>query len=423
MKLLGLLTQYRHDLQKVAMTNGGEYAGSCPFCEGRDRFRVWPEEGDGGRYWCRQCERQGDAIQYLRDFRGMGYREACLKLEIGPKYSGQRLKPRKQNRAKLAWTPRGSEPPGDLWREKAQAFLNQSQGHLWSDQGASIRAWLHGRGLTDLTIRRAVLGLNPHDFYRTRESWGLPTVTSDKTGEPKKLWVPMGLVLPRFLDGQVVRLRIRRSEPVEGGRYILVPGSDSQPMTWASELRTAVIVESELDGLLLWQEVRDLTAVVALGSAQARPDHETHDMLVTAEVILLALDHDQAGARASWQWWAKQYPQAVRWPVPLGKDPGEAYQAGLNIRAWTKSGLARGSVRELSEGDDAYQSNDQIEQVIGSDFHQDCSFGTFPQRWLEIYDKATLERLAIMTVDGGLTDQDALRVTRVVKTWVGKGSD
>jgi len=339
----------------------------------------------------------------------MDYREACLKLESYPKYSGKRLGPRGQATARPIWVPKGSKPPGDLWREKAEAFLSHSQGHLWGNQGVGIRTWLHGRGLTDLTIRQGGLGWNPHDFYRTSETWGLPTVISDKTGKPKKLWVPMGLVLPSFHDGQIVRLRIRRSEPDEGSRYILVPGSDTRPMTWASETKTAVIVESELDGLLLWQEAGDLTAVVALGSAQAKPDHETHDMIVNAEVILLALDHDQAGATASWQWWAKQYPQALRWPVPLGKDPGEAYQAGLDIRAWTKAGMARGSVREPSGENGTLQSNDQIEQVIGTESQQDSSIEAFPQQWLEIYDEATLERLAIMTVEGGLTDREALQ--------------
>ncbi|MGQ9689401.1 MAG: CHC2 zinc finger domain-containing protein, partial [Desulfobaccales bacterium] len=64
--------------KKVASTGGGEYAGPCPFCrDGKDRFRVWPEQGEGGRWWCRQCGKSGDVIQYLRDIRGLSFREAC----------------------------------------------------------------------------------------------------------------------------------------------------------------------------------------------------------------------------------------------------------------------------------------------------------------------------------------------------------
>jgi hypothetical protein len=32
----------------------------------------------------------------------------------------------------------------------------------------------------------------------------------------------------------------------------------------------------------------------------------------------------------------------------------------------------------------------------------------FPPDWLELFDVETLERLAIMTIDGGLTDSEAL---------------
>lgn len=34
----------------------------------------------------------------------------------------------------------------------------------------------------------------------------------------------------------------------------------------------------------------------------------------------------------------------------------------------------------------------------------------FPPEWLEKYDDTVLERLAIMTIDGGLSDDEALRI-------------
>ena len=44
-------------------------------------------------------------------------------------------------------------------------------------------------------------------------------------------------------------------------------------------------------------------------------------------MILVALDFgdgDLAGAKG-WPWWQGQFSQARRWPVPAGKDPGEAF--------------------------------------------------------------------------------------------------
>ena len=58
----------------------GEYHGPCPFCaEGTDRLIVW---ADQGRYWCRKCGQKGDAIQFLRDYYGLSYRQARRRLGL-----------------------------------------------------------------------------------------------------------------------------------------------------------------------------------------------------------------------------------------------------------------------------------------------------------------------------------------------------
>ena len=60
--LIGCDTQ----LRRGAATNGGEYAGSCPFC---------------------RCDLHGDAIDYLRHRDGISYREACDRLGLEPRRS------------------------------------------------------------------------------------------------------------------------------------------------------------------------------------------------------------------------------------------------------------------------------------------------------------------------------------------------
>lgn len=69
------------ELKKVAQTNGGEYAGPCPFCGGEDRFRVWPKRNS---MWCRQCDYSGDLIDYIQERDGVGFVEACEKLGLDP---------------------------------------------------------------------------------------------------------------------------------------------------------------------------------------------------------------------------------------------------------------------------------------------------------------------------------------------------
>jgi len=91
-----------------------------------------------------------------------------------------------------------------------------------------------------------------------------------------------------------------------GGRATLFNSFGSAGLTLGTGTAW-VVVESELDGLLIHQEGGDLAGVVALGSAQIRPDLETDRALRAAGVILVSLDSDDAGAKEAWGWWTRQY--------------------------------------------------------------------------------------------------------------------
>ncbi len=329
MSLFDLISQDGIVLKKMATTNGGEYAGPCPFCGGNDRFRVWPEED---RYWCRQCQKAGDSIQYLRDAKGMKYHEACLFLNIEPKIIATQTLESKTN---SNWTPKKFVMPEQKWKSRTEGFLS-----IRKNLNKNILQWLKNRGLSIQTIKNASLAWNPEDVWLSRKSCGLLDEINKKTGNLKTVWLPKGLIIPAFLDRQLIRLRFRRPKEDEyGKKYIIASGSSDKPMFWKSNTAIYAIVESELDGFLLHQEAGDLVNVIALGSAQARPDKETYHAISEAKTILLCLDYDEAGTKESWGWWLEHFKQAVRWPCPVGKDPGEAFQKGLNIRAWIQAGL------------------------------------------------------------------------------------
>jgi len=334
MNLLDLLP----GLKRTATTHGGEYAGPCPFCGGRDRFRAWPDQGPTGRYWCRGCGKHGDGIQYLRDKDGLSFRDACATLGVTPSLTG---KPGHRSGQATgtggAWEPRQATAPGDAWADRAGAFLGACQKNLTEPSGADCRAFLIGRGLSPETIRAAGLGWNMADRYENRDAWGVDQEARED-GKPRRVWLPAGLVIPCFAGGQLVRLRVRRPDPGDGPRYVIIPGSGTEPLTLGMG-RTVVVVESELDAFLIHQEAGDLAGVIALGSATTRPDAGTDRTLRTAGLILVALDSDEAGASESWKWWAKHYPNARRWPIPNAKDTGDAWKAGLNLRAWVLAGL------------------------------------------------------------------------------------
>jgi hypothetical protein len=104
--------QERVPLRRVASTNGGEWAGPCPFCGGIDRLRCWPNADGKGRFWCRKCGKHGDEIDFLRLTEGIGYLEACKKLQIFP--STSRRLPRASN-----WWRKRPESKGALVKDPA----------------------------------------------------------------------------------------------------------------------------------------------------------------------------------------------------------------------------------------------------------------------------------------------------------------
>ncbi len=361
MTILDLLQSDGITPKKVSFTHGGEFASPCPLCGGKDRFRCWPSQGEGGKWWCRQCNRGGDLIQYLRDVRGLSYFDACQALGKEPIMRNPQLCWTQRSNASR-WQPARPAEVSSLWKEKAAAFSDWAEKKLWSKESEPVLEWLRKkRGLTDATIRAFRLGWNPGDMWRERKAWGLPELTKEN-GRPKKLWFPPGLVIPCFADGKVSRLRIRRwdldeqrgdkseqsrdkseqnpgNNEQEGPRYYVIPGSNAVSMVFGSNRRILLVIESELDAMLLLQEAGSLARILSLGNAQTRPDEAAAQVLQEADLIFLSLDADDAGAKESWRWWAEHFERARRWPPIGGKDPGEMFTSGIDLKAWVRAGL------------------------------------------------------------------------------------
>lgn len=350
MNVLDLYRQTGCEIKRVASTKGGEYAGPCPGCDGRDRFRVWPQENGGeGSYWCRQCGKGGDGIQFLRDFRGMSYQDACKELDQPIREMERYTAPRPFNKRSKDFKPaditRTEGLNVSLWQKKAGVFVSWTHDQLLKNTEQMV--WLADRGIDEDTVNKFRLGWNPGEngktaIFRPRESWGLPTVL--KYGKKKKLWIPRGLVIPNLNTDNdwVIRIRIRRpgGDLREGRvRYYIVPGSHMAPMITGQVTQAFIIVESELDAIMLNRWAGDLSGAVALGSVSTRPDKIIDVLLKNSATVLIALDFDAAGKKEAWDWWKNHYQQAKRWPVPEGKDPGEAYQVGVDIRTWVSAGL------------------------------------------------------------------------------------
>lgn len=343
--ILSLLQQKGITAKKVSGTHGGEYHSSCPGCGGNDRFHVWPDRENHwnngqGLYWCRGCGESGDAVQFLIDFDDMDFKSACAALSIEVKQQHRENFYKKNRQQTPEFTPEKSALPAQLWQEKATNLVTWAHDQLLKSKNRLD--WLQKkRGLDLETIKEFKIGFNPgekgKDLYRTRESWGLEPAYKDDKKTLKRLWIPSGIVIPLFFGGNVLRIRIRTD--MENVRYYVMPGSGMRCMLLGDNCRAYVIVESEIDAVLVYQETRQNgIGALAIGSASRKPDLETYEIIKKAPIIINALDYDQAGRNAG-NWWKENLSQVERFPVPIGKDPGDAFEKGLNIGEWVRAGL------------------------------------------------------------------------------------
>lgn len=348
MNVLDLVREKGIDPKRVSTHKGGEYHSPCPGCGGENRFHVWPEQNSGeGSYWCRPgkgCGKTGDAIQFLRDFDGLSYNEARERLgkssSQSPQYQTPKI-PKQYIPADQGPIIQNTKPP-DLWIEKATKLVGWAHEKLLPN--SARMKYLRDRGIKRATVIKWKIGWNPgkdgKDLWRPRESWGLQTEL--KNNRKKRLWIPRGLIIPLIAGAgdQIHRVRIRTlaGKPP----YYILPGSVMNTMMIGPDNHRAyVVVESELDAILLDQEIGDLAGIIALGSASTKPVSDTYRALHQSAVILVSLDFDAPGAKA-WKWWKDHFPQSERWPVPLGKDPGEACHAGADLAEWVRLGLPLG---------------------------------------------------------------------------------
>ncbi len=309
-------------LTKVSGANGGEWAGPCPKCGGRDRFHLQGR----GLWLCRQCSpKWGDVIGYMQWLHGLDFRAAVEALggtleanrsgdfaKNGPKY------------AKFA----DQELPGAEWQAKGAAFVEWAQKQLAANREAMN--YLLYRGLLPETIKAARLGYNPRDLTRPGAPWGL--------SEP--LTIARGLVIPCYTAaGALAYIKIRQPEGIDpkyrmikGGHKALYGGDRVQGRP------DLILCEGEFDSLLAWQAAAGVADVVTLASASANPAADDIPLLAGARRIWAAYDTDKAGKEGAAKLAALSGRiQRLAWPdnaPATAKDITDLWRAGILLAPW-----------------------------------------------------------------------------------------
>lgn len=359
--LIGADVQLKHK----AATNGGEWAGPCPWCGGTDRFLVWPNADRPG-YHCRRCGRTGDAIRYLMETRNIDFPEAAHRLGA-VEQDGNAATGRRGERQPPERPAPSIQAPSAAWQARARAFAHYARTALWSRAGERYLAYLREkRGLKDETIHDWGLGCNPTELWDLPARWGMPS--------GGKIWCARGLVIPCQIAGVTWYVKVRRpregdelaayvgaSQPLKGGKgpkYVAPRGSETVALfgaEWFKGRGALLLVEGELDAILAWQEAGDLVDVATLGSSGNPLAGPWLPHLLPYPRWLLCYDLDEAGTKGAAK--LAHMARTVRIRPPLaegeGNDLTDMWRAGGDVRAWLSLCLMTGSKREDGSGDGA----------------------------------------------------------------------
>lgn len=326
--LIGADTQ----LKRVAGTNGGEYAGACPFCGGKDRFRVQPQHERGGRWMCRQCQPQfTDVLDYVAKRDNISLFEAAARLS-----NNQPLSPLPARPVDPAPNPLESKPPSIDWQDMALNVIAEAGHYLHSGKLDAVKALKYlmlNRGLTIETIKAASLGYNPQ-------------LRKVGTIDGVDYWLNEGIVIPCLAGADVWYIQVRTTKAArqraakngyELAKYSALKGSNLSALYGADSLTNAkrgVIVEGEFDALLLSQYADKDTAVSTTGGATVTPSPHWRLYLGHLQTLRVSLDNDKAGQTGAAKWgglfdYAEPLPQ-----LPAGQDITDYWKNGGDLGAW-----------------------------------------------------------------------------------------
>src|SRR6266581_2383508 len=297
--MLDVLTLAREDTS-LKRKSIREQSGSCPdsscrcqhdgfnvkhngecwvwMCRGRwDSEEYLPEKGRK-RGW-------GDAIDYLRHYRGMSFQEAKRLVDDGETdETGSAPAPGPA-------VPERRDYTTEDWQAKTAQAMQDHMTRLWvDDAGLPALKYLHERRLYGEIVTWARLGY------------------SLVGGIPR-------LVIPSINDGRYVAIHRRDLRPGVESPWKDAPGSAGDELYLADSLKRklpTVLTEGPLDALSVLQEYgrEGINAVATIGIGKC---HEPKWLakLARMPIVLVAFDADKPGDEAA-VWWLERLPNARR---------------------------------------------------------------------------------------------------------------
>ncbi|WP_019833652.1 DNA primase [Sphingomonas sp. PR090111-T3T-6A] len=322
---------------------GREWKACCPFHnEKTPSFTINDEKGF---YHCFGCGAHGDAIRWMTDHQGLPFMDAVKELAANAGLEVPAQDPRAREKAERASTLH--DVMGD-----AEAFFVEELGKA---EGASARAYLKKRGITEAQARTFRIGLAPDSRTRLRSALA-------KSGDEKL--IECGLLIQpeeakrepydRFRGRLMIPIRDARGRTIAFGGRILGEGEPkylNSPETVlfdkgrtlfnldraapaSRKANRVIVVEGYMDVIALSGAGID-EAVAPLGTALTEGQLERLWRLDPQPI--LCFDGDSAGQKAAVRAIGRALPfltpgRTLRFvTLPQGQDPDDLIRSGGRV--------------------------------------------------------------------------------------------
>ena len=293
---------------------------NCPFCNSGAKakktpaFHLFTDKEKTLRYKCSSCLETGDLYTLIMKLEHLTFSQALDRARelyghpsnVMPMLSRMVTTPKRQE--VIPVTP---EQQLNEWQRAVLPIVQRAQEFIFSDAGTDALDYLHYRGLDDETIKQHKIGYIP---MVNKDNWSVRcgisySITSPIPDDKKdKLYIPCGITMPYFMDGQLYKVKTRRLPEqitdeaakigqVRGGKMAIFNADDA---ACTDKYRDIIFTEGEIDAMTINQVVgrwcNDEIKAVTFGAAGDIGDADAfYRWYVMPYRVIVSFDNDDAG--------------------------------------------------------------------------------------------------------------------------------
>jgi KaiC/GvpD/RAD55 family RecA-like ATPase len=223
-------------LKRASTHSGGELHGACPFCGGKDRFRVRPNDTKTGKgYWkCRQCDRGGDAGDFVKELNNMTTGEALTALGVKPATNGNGNEHHNGNGGK-AHEQREKIETYSYFDERNAHLYDVDRVHIYNAEGKRTDKQFPSYGIIDGKRSKGMEGVR-RVLYRLPKLLAADPALPIIFCEGEKLvhyFESLGYVATTLSGGHTANLQDADAEVLRGRELWIVPDGNEVGMQYA----------------------------------------------------------------------------------------------------------------------------------------------------------------------------------------------